>query len=97
MKDPNMWLCLQLGIYYSDAESQATIVSHDTTLVFQPIRVNFQIQEVWAPHPPLYIAICIRIYIVVDFVWCEHTLHYLRDKSKDFVYFYNYDTSEAIT
>ncbi len=60
MTDPRMWLCLQWDIGYTDAEPPAPIVSHEPKLEFGPIRVNFQILEVWVPQLPLYMAICIR-------------------------------------
>ncbi len=60
LADPSTWLCLQWGICYTDAEPQAPNASHEPKLVFRSIRLNFRILEVWAPHLPLYVAICIE-------------------------------------
>ncbi len=56
MTDPRMWLCLQWDIGYTDAEPPAPIVSHEPKLEFGPIRVNFQILEVWAQQLTLSVV-----------------------------------------
>ncbi len=42
---------------YVDAEPSTPIESYDPKLAFGPIRVNFQILEVWAPQLPLSVAV----------------------------------------
>ncbi len=65
MTDPRMWLCLLWGIGYTDAQPPAPIVSHDPKLLFEPIRVNFHLLEVWAPQLPVSVAIYIPTIIAI--------------------------------
>ncbi len=82
MTDPSMWLCLQRGLFETDEDPPAPIVSHDPGLVLGPIRVNVQIREVWAPHLPYMwlfgLMVCFLQCFTIAFYYtaiaCLHTL-----------------------